>query len=159
MKRVTHWPQAWLSDLQLGRPCRVVVNAAWHCLARDSALCRRFFLDAGCDTIYAHQDKEDDALIGVKSTALRFGDATGPRMVASRSHHPVGCCRLAGQYRLGFLAGSGDRGFHLVRQIMKVRSTTHRTACIISRATVTLRSSFSLDLSSVAGPRSDARFL
>jgi 4-hydroxybenzoate polyprenyltransferase len=28
------------------------------------------------DTIYAHQDKEDDALIGLKSTALRFGDAT-----------------------------------------------------------------------------------
>lgn len=30
----------------------------------------------GYDTIYAHQDKEDDALIGLKSTALRFGDAT-----------------------------------------------------------------------------------
>ncbi|SMH50146.1 4-hydroxybenzoate octaprenyltransferase [Maritimibacter sp. HL-12] len=30
------------------------------------------------DTIYAHQDKEDDALIGVKSTALLFGDATLP---------------------------------------------------------------------------------
>ena len=28
------------------------------------------------DTIYAHQDKEDDALIGVKSTALKFGDAS-----------------------------------------------------------------------------------
>lgn len=28
------------------------------------------------DTIYAHQDKEDDALIGVKSTARLFGDAT-----------------------------------------------------------------------------------
>jgi 4-hydroxybenzoate polyprenyltransferase len=30
----------------------------------------------GYDTIYAHQDKEDDALIGVKSTALKFGDTT-----------------------------------------------------------------------------------
>ncbi|WP_373085186.1 4-hydroxybenzoate octaprenyltransferase [Sneathiella sp.] len=30
----------------------------------------------GYDTIYAHQDKEDDALIGVKSTALKFGGAT-----------------------------------------------------------------------------------
>jgi 4-hydroxybenzoate polyprenyltransferase len=30
----------------------------------------------GYDTIYAHQDKEDDALVGVKSTALRFGAAT-----------------------------------------------------------------------------------
>ena len=30
----------------------------------------------GYDTIYAHQDKEDDALIGVKSTALKFGAST-----------------------------------------------------------------------------------
>jgi 4-hydroxybenzoate polyprenyltransferase len=34
----------------------------------------------GYDTIYAHQDKEDDALLGLKSTALKFGDAT-PRWV------------------------------------------------------------------------------
>ncbi|MEQ8340292.1 MAG: 4-hydroxybenzoate octaprenyltransferase [Marinovum algicola] len=41
------------------------------------------------DTIYAHQDKEDDALIGVKSTARLFGDATpkwlGRFLVASVS--------------------------------------------------------------------------
>ncbi|GFO83123.1 MAG: hypothetical protein A49_27500 [Methyloceanibacter sp.] len=30
----------------------------------------------GYDTIYAHQDREDDALIGMKSTALRFGRDT-----------------------------------------------------------------------------------
>ena len=30
----------------------------------------------GYDTIYAHQDKEDDSLIGLKSTALHFGDRT-----------------------------------------------------------------------------------
>ncbi len=29
------------------------------------------------DTIYAHQDREDDALVGVKSTALLFGNGTG----------------------------------------------------------------------------------
>lgn len=34
------------------------------------------------DTIYAHQDKEDDALIGVKSTARLFGDANTPRWLA-----------------------------------------------------------------------------
>ncbi len=32
-----------------------------------------FFWTLGYDTIYAHQDKEDDALIGVKSTALLLG--------------------------------------------------------------------------------------
>ena len=30
----------------------------------------------GYDTIYAHQDREDDALIGIKSTALLFGERT-----------------------------------------------------------------------------------
>jgi 4-hydroxybenzoate polyprenyltransferase len=35
----------------------------------------------GYDTIYAHQDKEDDALIGVRSTARLFGDNTKPWLV------------------------------------------------------------------------------
>jgi 4-hydroxybenzoate polyprenyltransferase len=34
----------------------------------------------GYDTIYAHQDKEDDALIGVKSSARRLGDRTRPAL-------------------------------------------------------------------------------
>ena len=34
----------------------------------------------GYDTIYAHQDREDDALIGVKSTALLFGPRTKPML-------------------------------------------------------------------------------
>src|SRR5713226_9276515 len=34
----------------------------------------------GYDTIYAHQDAEDDALIGVKSTALLFGARTRPAL-------------------------------------------------------------------------------
>ena len=36
----------------------------------------------GYDTIYAHQDREDDALIGVKSTALLFGENTRPMLAA-----------------------------------------------------------------------------
>jgi 4-hydroxybenzoate polyprenyltransferase len=34
----------------------------------------------GYDTIYAHQDREDDALIGIKSTALLFGERTKPML-------------------------------------------------------------------------------
>ena len=34
------------------------------------------FWTIGYDTIYAHQDKEDDALLGLGSTALKFGDNT-----------------------------------------------------------------------------------
>jgi 4-hydroxybenzoate polyprenyltransferase len=36
----------------------------------------------GYDTIYAHQDTEDDALIGIKSTALLFGERTRPALAA-----------------------------------------------------------------------------
>jgi 4-hydroxybenzoate polyprenyltransferase len=36
----------------------------------------------GYDTIYAHQDAEDDALIGIKSTALLFGEKTKPALAA-----------------------------------------------------------------------------
>jgi 4-hydroxybenzoate polyprenyltransferase len=36
----------------------------------------------GYDTIYAHQDKEDDARIGVKSSALALGEATRPFLFA-----------------------------------------------------------------------------
>ena len=35
----------------------------------------------GYDTIYAHQDAEDDALIGIKSTALLFGARTRPALM------------------------------------------------------------------------------
>ena len=37
----------------------------------------------GYDTIYAHQDREDDALIGIKSTALLFGERTKPMLACS----------------------------------------------------------------------------
>jgi 4-hydroxybenzoate polyprenyltransferase len=36
----------------------------------------------GYDTIYAHQDREDDALIGLKSTAILFGARTRPLLAA-----------------------------------------------------------------------------
>ena len=36
----------------------------------------------GYDTIYAHQDAEDDALIGIKSTALLFGARTDAALTA-----------------------------------------------------------------------------
>ncbi|HEY7750501.1 MAG TPA: 4-hydroxybenzoate octaprenyltransferase [Aestuariivirgaceae bacterium] len=77
MKRVTHWPQLFLG---------LAFN--WGALLGWSAVTGRLDLPALClyaggvfwtlayDTIYAHQDKEDDALIGVKSTALRLGSAT-----------------------------------------------------------------------------------
>lgn len=79
MKRITYWPQAWLG-----------LTFNWGALMGWAAVTDTFALPAlllylggifwtlGYDTIYAHQDKEDDALIGVKSSALRLGDDSRP---------------------------------------------------------------------------------
>jgi 4-hydroxybenzoate polyprenyltransferase len=77
MKRITDWPQAWLG-LTFNWGALMGWAAATGSLGRPALL-----LYAGgiawtlvYDTIYAHQDKEDDALIGVRSTALRLGKAS-----------------------------------------------------------------------------------
>jgi 4-hydroxybenzoate polyprenyltransferase len=57
--------------------------------------------DLGFDTIYAHQDREDDALVGVRSTARLFGEHTRPFLAA---------CYAAAVVTLalsGWLAGIG----------------------------------------------------
>ncbi len=81
MKRITYWPQIVLGlafswGALMGWP-------AWFGRLDPPA----YLLYAGSiawviayDTIYAHQDREDDALIGVKSTALLFGAHTKPML-------------------------------------------------------------------------------
>lgn len=75
MKRVTWWPQAWLG-LTFNWGALVGFAAKTGHLALPALLLYAacFFWTLGYDTIYALQDKEDDALIGVKSTARLFGD-------------------------------------------------------------------------------------
>jgi len=79
MKRITYWPQAWLG-----------LTFNWGALVGWTAEAGQLDTPAlllyaggiawtlGYDTIYAHQDKEDDALVGVKSSALRLGARTRP---------------------------------------------------------------------------------
>lgn len=74
MKRITWWPQAWL-----GLVFSWAALVGWSETAGTLTL-PGLLLYAGCiawvmgyDTIYALQDKEDDALIGVKSSARRMG--------------------------------------------------------------------------------------
>lgn len=74
MKRITWWPQAWLG-----------LVFSWAALVGWVAVTGQIepaalFLYAGCiawvigyDTIYALQDLEDDALVGVRSSARRLG--------------------------------------------------------------------------------------
>jgi 4-hydroxybenzoate polyprenyltransferase len=81
MKRFTYWPQIGLG-----------FAFSWGALMGWAAAFGRLDLPAyvlyagsiawviGYDTIYAHQDREDDALIGIKSTALLFGSCTRPML-------------------------------------------------------------------------------
>ena len=83
VKRFSHWPQAVLG---------LAFN--WGALIGWTAVLGRLDWPAlvlyagavawtiGYDTIYAHQDREDDGLIGLKSTALKFGRATKPWLAA-----------------------------------------------------------------------------
>jgi 4-hydroxybenzoate polyprenyltransferase len=102
MKRITHWPQTVLG-----------LAFSWGALMGWAGAFGRLDVPAvllyagsiawviGYDTIYAHQDREDDALIGIKSTALLFGARTKP-MLALFYALAVGLIGAA-----GFAAGAG----------------------------------------------------
>jgi 4-hydroxybenzoate polyprenyltransferase len=77
MKRITHWPQAVLG-LAFGWGALMGWAGEFGGLASPPLLLYGASIAwiIGYDTIYAHQDREDDALIGVKSTALKFGAST-----------------------------------------------------------------------------------
>ncbi len=79
MKRVTWWPQAMLG-VCFGWGALMGWSATFQSLAAAPLLLHAaaFLWIIGYDTIYAHQDKEDDALVGVGSTALLFGARTRP---------------------------------------------------------------------------------
>jgi 4-hydroxybenzoate polyprenyltransferase len=82
-KRVTWWPQLMMGfTFGFGAPMGYAaasgrIDAAWAALYGAAIL-----WDLGFDTIYAHQDREDDALVGVKSTARLFAERTRPFLAA-----------------------------------------------------------------------------
>jgi 4-hydroxybenzoate polyprenyltransferase len=77
MKRITFWPQAVLG-LAFGWGALMGWTASFASVAIPTLLLYAATVSwiIGYDTIYAHQDREDDASIGLKSTALKFGEAT-----------------------------------------------------------------------------------
>ncbi len=79
MKRITHWPQAVLG-LAFNWGALLGWSASHGSLSLPALLLYGggIFWTLAYDTIYAHQDKDDDILIGVKSTALLFGANTKP---------------------------------------------------------------------------------
>jgi 4-hydroxybenzoate polyprenyltransferase len=77
MKRVTWWPQAWLGmTFNWGIPVAYTAATGRIDLAMLALYVGAIFWTLGYDTIYAHQDSEDDALVGVRSTARLFGERT-----------------------------------------------------------------------------------
>ena len=81
MKRVTYWPQIVLGfafswGALMGWPA-TFGRLDWPALVLYAGSIAWVI---GYDTIYAHQDREDDALIGIKSTALLFGENTRPML-------------------------------------------------------------------------------
>jgi len=82
-KRVTWWPQLVMGfTFGFGAPMGYAaatghIDPAWAALYAAAIA-----WDLGFDTIYAHQDREDDAMIGVKSTARLFGEQTRPFLIA-----------------------------------------------------------------------------
>lgn len=83
MKRITWWPQLWL-----GLVFTWGALVGWTALRLDH-LDAMFALYAGAifwcigyDTIYALQDREDDALVGIRSSALRLGDSVRAGVIA-----------------------------------------------------------------------------
>lgn len=77
LKRYFWWPQFFL-----GLTINFGALMGWSVI-KDNLSLKAILLYIGCifwtlgyDTIYAHQDKDDDAKIGVKSTAIYFGDKT-----------------------------------------------------------------------------------
>lgn len=79
MKRLTNWPQAWLGlTFNWGAVLGWVAVRGTVDLPPLILYIAGVFWTLGYDTIYAHQDKNDDIKIGVKSTALALGTRTRP---------------------------------------------------------------------------------
>jgi 4-hydroxybenzoate polyprenyltransferase len=123
MKRITYWPQIVLG-----------LAFSWGALMGWAAAFGRLdwpalLLYAGAiswvihyDTIYAHQDREDDALVGLKSTALLFGARTKP-MLALFSGGAVVLIAMAGiriEAGIVYYLGLAAFGAHLVWQIVRI---------------------------------------
>ncbi len=129
-KRFTWWPQVFLGiafnwGALLGWAAQRDALGWPPLFLYLAGICWTLFYD----TIYAHQDKEDDALAGIRSTARLFGENTQMWLrgfvVAS-----VSCMTLAAVlalietsdlYRMGFaLAGAWAFGWHMVWQLRRL---------------------------------------
>jgi 4-hydroxybenzoate polyprenyltransferase len=120
MKRITWWPQAWLG-LTFNWGVLFGYAAVTAELAPAALLFYAgcFFWTIGYDIIYAHQDKEDDVLIGVKSAALRLGARSKPWLYVfyAAAFMLMVAGGLAAGLRFAFAASMLVAGAHLLWQL------------------------------------------
>ena len=123
MKRITYWPQIFLG-----------LAFSWGALMGWAAVRGRlevpaFLLYAGSiawvihyDTIYAHQDREDDALVGLKSTAILFAARTKPALAlfSIAAALLIGAAGYGAGAGLAFALGLSAFAAHLAWQIRSI---------------------------------------
>lgn len=120
MKRITNWPQ-----LVLGFAFSWGALMGWAAAFGELSAAPLYLYAGsvlwviGYDTIYAHQDKEDDALVGVRSTARLFGDKTKPWLIALYGGALLFflCAFVFAEVPMPALAGLVAAGAHMTRQI------------------------------------------
>jgi 4-hydroxybenzoate polyprenyltransferase len=127
MKRITYWPQIVLGlafswGALMGWPA-TFGRLDWPALVLYAGSIAWVI---GYDTIYAHQDREDDALIGVRSTARLFGARTkawlAGFLVAATALAALAvlAAGLSGPARLVALAGVAGFALHLAWQLRRL---------------------------------------
>jgi 4-hydroxybenzoate polyprenyltransferase len=122
-KRVTDWPQAVLGVIfSWAAPMGYAAVTGGLDLAALALWAAGFCWILGYDTIYAHQDREDDALVGIRSSALRLGDKTRPFLILCYGL-TMGLLALAG-WLTGlapwYLLGLALPGAMLARQVIQL---------------------------------------
>ena len=137
MKRVTYWPQFFLG-LTFNWGALVGYTAIADTLdpAAFALYAAGLFWTLGYDTIYAHQDKEDDALIGVKSTALLLGRHTKFALTVFYTLM-LACLAAVGFYgglSLLYWVGWGVTAYHLALQIIKLDIDDDATCLALFRS-------------------------
>ena len=139
-KRFTWWPQVFL-----GLAFNWGALLAWAAFAGALSAAPVLLYVAGIawtlfyDTIYAYQDVEDDALIGVRSTARRFGDRPGPWLAAFLAVAVLAMAAAVwlatdGPARAVALAGPVALGAHLAWQLRRLEIADPAACLALFRA-------------------------
>jgi 4-hydroxybenzoate polyprenyltransferase len=136
MKRITWWPQVWLGlTFNWGVLVAAAATRGTITVADGLLYIALVFWTLGYDTIYAIQDREDDALLGVKSTARRFGRHIKPA-VAIIYAMCAALALLSGWLAAGWLGAAATFFFalHLLQQAIRLDPEKGQLALQLFRA-------------------------